>query len=332
MRAFVTGIGGFAGSHLAEFLLAQGIEVSGMVRHGHAGHAAGVQDRVRLYPADLSDQSAIHAALEDAAPDLVFHLAGQANVPRSWQDPEGTYRTNVLGQLHLLEAVAAVCPAARVLVVGSNEEYGPPRPDELPIRETNPLRPASPYAVTKAAQDLMGYQYFLGRKLQCIRVRPFNHIGPRQDDGFVAPAFARQVAEAELGLRPPVVWVGNLAAQRDFTDVRDMVRGYYLVLTRGTPGEVYNLGSGRPVSAQALLEYFLAQAKVRLQVEVDPARFRPVDVPLVACDASKARAATGWEPTLPLERTLQDILDDWRMRVRTTRAHPSAASEPSVGR
>lgn len=309
-------MGGFAGSHLAELLLDRGLEVSGTVRRAHPGHAGQFRDRVRLYSVDLADQEGIKQALQDAAPDLVFHLAGQANVPLSWRDPEATYLANVMGQLHLLEAVAAVRPDARVLVVGSYEEYGPPRPEELPIRETNPLRPASPYAVSKLAQDFMGYQYFLGRKLSCIRVRPFNHIGPRQDDGFVAPAFARQIAEAELGLRPPVIQVGNLVAQRDFTDVRDIVRGYYLILTRGTPGEVYNLGSGRPTAAQAILDYLLAHAKVQLKVEVDPARFRPVDVPVVVCDWSKARAATGWEPELSLERSLGDVLEDWRHRVR----------------
>lgn len=314
----MTGIGGFAGSHLVDFLLAEGATVSGTVRPGHPNQVGHLQDRVQTFSLDLLDANAIRSAVEQSAPDLVFHLAGQASVPLSWQDPEATYQTNVLGQLHLLEAVAALQPGARVLVVGSNEEYGPPRPDELPIRETNPLRPANPYAVSKVAQDFMGYQFFVGRSLACIRVRPFNHIGRRQEDGFVAPAFARQIAEVEQGLRAPVIQVGNLTAQRDFTDVRDMVRGYYLILTQGTAGEVYNLGSGQPRPAQAILDHFLSRTTAKVTIEVDPARFRPVDVPMVACDSSKARAETGWEPVLPLEQTLDDVLDDWRERVRQT--------------
>ncbi|MCX6020428.1 MAG: GDP-mannose 4,6-dehydratase [Chloroflexi bacterium] len=315
-RALITGIGGFVGGYLAAHLLEQEYEVWGVVRRLPT-EGAELDSRVRLIPADLNDPAAIQRAVAEARPDLVFHLAAQANVPQSWKDPEGTYVTNVLGQLHLLEALLAEAPGAAVLIASSNEVYGKPQPEDLPVRETAPLRPQNPYGVSKVAQDMMGYQYFVGRKLGCVRVRAFNHIGPRQTDAYVAAAFARQIAEAEAGLQPPVVRVGELTAQRDFSDVRDIVRGYLLALTKGEPGEVYNLGSGRAVSARQILDFLLERALTPISVEIDPARLRPVDTPLVVCDATKIRERTGWAPAIPLEQTLEEVLAYWRQRVRT---------------
>jgi len=262
---------------------------------------------------DLLDPAGVRAAVEAAAPDLVFHLAAFSSVAASWRDPEAAYRTNVLGQLHLLEAIHATSAKPRILVAGTSEEYGVP--DAVPIAEDAPLKPQSPYAVSKAAQDLMAYQYWVGRQLPCIRVRAFNHIGPGQAPGFVAADFAMQIAEAEAGQRAPVMRVGNLAAERDFSDVRDVVRAYYWLAQKGHPGEAYNVGSGVARPVQYLLDTLCGKSTVGIRVEVDPERYRPVDVPQVYADISKLRHTTGWVPETPLDQSLGDVLDYWRSRV-----------------
>jgi len=202
-----------------------------------------------------------------------------------------------------------------MLVIGSMEEYGKVEPRDIPVTEETALRPESPYGVSKMAQDFLGLQYFLSHHLPIIRVRPSNHIGPRQSDQFVTSNFAKQVAEIELGKREPVLRVGNLSAQRDFTDVRDMARAYYLAITRGAPGEVYNIGSEYAVSIQHIVEMFLAQSRVPIRIEQDPARLRPSDRPVMFCSAAKFRAQTDWRPTVSLETSLRDILDYWRIQV-----------------
>jgi GDP-4-dehydro-6-deoxy-D-mannose reductase len=254
--------------------------------------------------------------LEEVAPDFCFHLAALARVDESWHNPWPVLKNNIQAQLNLLQGMVDLGATPRTMIVGSNEEYGLVRPEELPLTEESPLRPNSPYGVSKVSQDMLGLQYFLSNGLPIVRVRPFNHIGPRQAPGFVAPDFARQIAEAEAGQRPPRMQVGNLEAQRDFTDVRDMVRAYHLTITRGTPGEVYNIGSGRPHAIQELLDVLLSYSQVEISVEQDPARLRPSDVPTVRCDASKFRALTGWVATIPFESSLRDVLEDWRRRVR----------------
>jgi GDP-4-dehydro-6-deoxy-D-mannose reductase len=222
---------------------------------------------------------------------------------------------NIRGQLNLLEAVRRSARAVRVLVIGSNEEYGAPRPDELPFTEESPLRPNNPYAVSKVAQDFLGLQYYLAYGVEVVRVRPFNHTGPGQAPHFVVPAFASQVARIEVGLQPPVMQVGNLAAARDFTDVRDIVRAYHLAATEGEPGDVYNLASGRAESVQGLLGTLLSYARVEIRVEIDPDRYRPVDVPVAYGSAEKFRRRTGWSPQIPFEQTLWDTLEYWREQV-----------------
>lgn len=315
--ALVTGIAGFAGSYLAKHLLEQGLEVHGILRHGESrDNIADVLSRITLHEADLTDAGEVAASLQVIKPDLVFHLAAQASVGKSWEDPAATLTNNILGQLNLLQALVKGDARPRVLIVGSYEEYGLVYAEELPVREENPLRPTNPYAVSKVAQDVMGYQYFISHALPCVRVRPFNHIGPGQKEQFMAADFARRIAQVEAGQAPPVLKVGNLEAQRDFTDVRDMVRAYYLALRRGQPGEVYNIGSGRMVAVREILDFFLSRAKVSVSVEADPSRFRPVDVPLSCCDSSKLNACTGWAPQVPLERSLEEILDYWRQKVR----------------
>jgi len=281
------------------------------------GHATGLGPSVVLRTGDVMlDLAALKGLFVEARPDFVFHLAAQALVPAAWSDPWSTLENNIRGQLNVLLAALHQSTLPSVLVIGSSEEYGVVPADQLPIRETYPLRPNNPYAVSKVAQDMLGYQYFASHRLPVVRVRPFNHIGPRQSPAFVASAFAKQIAEVEAGLREPKVLVGNLDARRDLSDVRDMVRGYYLALSQGEPGEAYNLGAERSYPMRELLEGLIALSKVKPTVEFDSQRLRPSDMPDVVADCSKMRSRTGWHAEIPLERSLQDILDYWRSRVR----------------
>ena len=315
VRALITGISGFVGSHLAEYLLEHtDWQVAGTV-YGPEDNIEHLRDRLELYPAELSELETVTSVIEQAEPDYIFHLAAQPLVSLSRRDPWATLANNIRLQLNILEAVARLGSTTRILVVGSSEEYGLVQPDELPIKETNPLRPTSPYAVSKVAQDMLGLQYHLSHKLFTVRVRPFNHIGPRQRLGFVAPDFARQIAEAEAGLQGPVIQVGNLEPQRDFSDVRDVVRGYHLLITQGEPGEVYNLGSEQARSVRELLEKLMAMSKVPITIEQDPERLRPTDVPVMVSDCTKIRGQTGWRPRISFEQSLQDVLDYWREQV-----------------
>ncbi|WP_029215616.1 GDP-mannose 4,6-dehydratase [Kallotenue papyrolyticum] len=316
MRALITGINGFVGGHLAEHLLAAtDWQLFGVTREPALALPA-LRGRVTPLVADLLDAAAVRHVVREARPEVVFHLAAQAHTPTSFRDPAGTLTGNILMQLHLFEAIRAAELDPLILVVGTGEEYGAVRPDELPVNEQTPLRPVSPYAVSKAAQDLLAFQYHAAYGLRTIRVRPFNHTGPRQEDRYAPTAFAHQIARIEAGLQAPVVRVGNLEAQRDFTDVRDMVRAYHLAVLHGQPGEVYNLGSGRAVPIRAILEQLLALSTVPIQVEPDAERMRPADVPLIVCDATRFRERTGWQPQIPLAQTLRDILEDFRARVR----------------
>lgn len=314
MHALITGVAGFAGSHLADYLLREtDWQVTGCILPGW--EHAHLDRRVDCLEVDLRDREATRAMLDQRAPDMIFHLAAQAFVPVSWQDPWSTLENNIRAQTNILDGLVRLGARPRVLVIGSNEEYGLVRQEDLPLREDAPLRPNSPYAVSKIAQDYLGLQYFLSHHIPCVRVRPFNHIGPRQSEAFVAPAFARQIALIEAGRQEPVIYVGNLSSQRDFTDARDMVRAYHLALVKGQAGEVYNIGSGQPRTVQTLLNILLSLSRVSIRVETDPQRMRPSDTPIAYCDASKLRAATGWEPRIPFEQTLRDVLDDWRARL-----------------
>jgi len=318
LRALITGIGGFAGSHLAEYLLMQGdVVVSGVIsprRHTH--NIAHLLPRISIYALDLQQYDAVRSLLQETRPELIFHLAAQASVQRAWQDPAYTIINNVRCQLNILQAMIELQLSPRVLIVGSADEYGRVQPDELPVDEDTPLRPLNPYAVSKVTQDYLGYQYYLSHGLEIVRVRPFNHIGPRQDTGFVVPDFCRQIARIEAGLQESVMYVGNLSAERDFSDVRDIVRGYYLALTRGFPGEVYNLGSSRAVSIASVLELLLEISEANIQVGQDPKRMRPSDIPTIVSDCQRVCRDTGWYPEIPLKRSLCDTLDYWRDRVR----------------
>ena len=318
MRALITGITGFAGSHLAEYLLAEHpeVEVFGLYRwRSRMENLEEVEDRVTLLEADLRDSTSLAKALDESRPDFVFHLAAQSFVPSSWRAPTETLTTNIGGQTNLFEAVRALGLDPVIQIACSSEEYGLVHPDEVPITEDNPLRPLSPYAVSKVGQDMLGYQYFQSFGLRTIRTRGFNHTGPRRGEVFVTSNFAKQIAEIEAGLREPVLRVGNLEAVRDFTDVRDMVRAYWLAVTKARPGEVYNIASGKGITIQELLDRLLTKTDVEIRVEQDPDRLRPSDVERLIGDASKFRRDTGWEPQIPFEQTLEDILRYWRRRL-----------------
>jgi GDP-4-dehydro-6-deoxy-D-mannose reductase len=310
----VTGVGGFAGRHLVTHLLAEGEgPLVGLARPDAV--PSDLPPEVRIVPVDLNDRPAAELAVREARPVQVYHLAAQSSVADSHGDPLGTLFNNIGAQVNLLEALLRLGTRPRVLVIGSSEEYGFVRADELPVRETNELRPLSPYAVSKVAQDLLGFQYFKTHGLPVVRVRPFSHTGPGQEPRFATPAFARQVARIEAGLQPPVIKVGNLEARRDFSDVRDIVRGYRLALLHGEPGEAYNLGSGQAVSIRSVLERLLELSTSSVRVELDPARLRRSEAPPQYADCQKLRDRTGWRPTISLDETIGDVLADWRSRV-----------------
>ena len=320
MRVLITGIAGFAGSHLAEHLLQNAsYEVHGII-HRHDWRIAHLRKQLTLWRGDLRNPVWVSELLEKIKPDFLLHLAAWSDVGGSWEQPWTTFELNLQSQLNLLEGVRKHAPTCRVLVVGSNEMYGLVKPDELPINENTPLRPHNPYGVSKAAQDLMAQQFYFSYQLPIVRVRPFNQIGPGQSDDFAAPAFARQVAEIEAGLRPPVVRVGNLSAQRDFTDVRDMARAYWLAAQTGQSGEAYNIGTGKPRQVRSILDFMLKNSQSRIEIETDATRLRPADVPISVCDARRFESVTGWQPAISFEQSLADVLEDWRGRVARQKA------------
>jgi len=318
MKILITGITGFAGSHLADFLLRSepGAEVAGIYRwRSRTENVEHLADKVSLLECDIRDATATREVIESFRPDYIFHLAAQSFVPSSWKAPQETLSTNIIGQLNLFEAMRKSGHSCRVQIAGSSEEYGMVHPDEVPITEDQPLRPLSPYAVSKVTQDALAYQYFMSYGLPVVRTRGFNHTGPRRPSVFVCSDFARQVVEIEKGLREPTISVGNLEAERDFTDVRDTVRGYWLALSKGEPGQVYNVASGTSWAIGKVLEMLIDYAGVKVDIVPDESRMRPSDVPRLLGDASRLREATGWKPEIPFEQTLRDLLDYWRERL-----------------
>lgn len=325
MRVLITGIAGFAGSHLANYLLngiqneqhnfdVAALQVHGIIhRHEHRIHH--LRDRLTLHRGDLRNALWVSELIQSVQPNMLLHLAAWSDVGGSWQQPWTTYELNIQCQLHLLEALRRWQPTCRTLIVTSNEVYGLIQPGDLPIDEETPFRPNNPYGVSKIAQDAMALQYWNSHQLPTVRARSFNHIGPGQADDFVASAFARQIAEIETGLRAPMVQVGNLEAERDFTDVRDVVRAYWLLMHRGEAGAVYNVGSGHSYSVQYVLDTLLALSPARVEIQIDPHRLRPSDVPISLCDNRQLVAATGWQPRWQLIDTLRDLLNYWRNNV-----------------
>lgn len=316
-RVLITGITGFVGSHLVDYLLTlKDIEIYGMRRwRSRTEHIDHLTGQVQIVECDLRDQTSVSRALSEIQPTKIFHLAAQSFVPTSWSAPEESLHTNIIGTLHILEGARQVGIDPWIQVAGSSEEYGLVHPEEIPIKESNPLRPLSPYAVSKVGTDLLAYQYFKSYGMKLIRTRAFNHTGPRRGDVFVCSNFAKQIVEIEKCKRDPVIQVGNLDAKRDFTDVRDIVKAYWLSLNCCEPGEVYNIASGTTWVIADVLDMLLSQSNAKITIEEDPERLRPSDVPVLLGDFSKFNQATGWKPIISFEKTLEDILTYWRERL-----------------
>lgn len=317
-KALITGITGFAGSHLAELLLKDGHEVWGTTRpRSQAENLNSIKNKLHLEDADLLDSHSLYTIVSKIKPDYIFHLAAQSFVQSSWASPANTMELNIVGSVHLFEAVRRAGLDSVIQIACSSEEYGLVYDNELPIKETNPLRPQSPYAVSKVAMDYLGYQYFMSYGLKVIRTRGFNHTGPRRGEVFVTSNFAKQIAEIEKGKKEPVIEVGNLDSSRDWTDVRDMVKGYLVSVEKGEPGEVYNICSEKAVKIADMLDMLIAMSTVKNKIKIveDPTRMRPSDVPVLLGDCLKFRKRTGWRPEVPFEKTMEDLLNYWREKV-----------------
>lgn len=314
MRVLITGMSGFAGKHLTQLLLAETHWMLIGVSRTTSGERS--SPRQFWWQLDLNDADAVRRMLRFERPDLIVHLAAQSNVASSWKAPWETFENNVRAQLNLFEGVIANKLAPRALIISSNEVYGRAEdPAALPFTEAHPLRPINPYGVSKAAQDLMALQYHLSHQLDVVVARPFNHIGPGQGSRFVASDFARQIAEIEAGLREPVMDLGNMAAERDFTDVRDVARAYLALIRLADGGQAFNVCSGQPRTIQSMLDAMLALSRVKIELRTDPSKLRVADTPVSFGDATRIRAATGWTPSISFEDTIADVLNDWRARV-----------------
>ena len=326
MKALIIGAAGFVGSYLIRHCKEDcGWETFATKMSFETFSYKGVD----VFDLDILDRDAIVALLEKLRPDYIFHLAAQSSVAASWKNPGLTIDVNIKGSVNVLDAIRAVrdkdlsvqdslssdqehAYRPRILLIGSGEEYGHIRPEETPLPETNALRPGNIYAATKACQNMIGSIYARAYNLDIMMVRAFNHVGPNQAPMFVVADFCKQVADIEAGLQEPVIRVGNLSAKREFTDVRDVVRAYALLVQKGQPGETYNVGSGHAVAIQDLLDNILALSEKEITVEVDPKKLRPVDVPIIEADTSKLREATGWVKTIELGQTLRETLEYWR--------------------
>ena len=319
MRALITGITGMVGSHLAEYLLRNQpeIEVFGLKRwRSPMDNLENVKHQVRFLNADLLDLTGTRNAILEAKPDFVFHLAAQSDVKTSFLNPSITLQVNVLGTFHLLEAIRLEGIDPVIHICSSSEVYGDVLPEDVPILETHPLAPASPYAVSKVGEDLIGLQFFLSYKLKTIRSRMFTHTGPRRGEVFAESAFAKQIARIEKGLQEPVVHVDNLDSVRTFADVRDAVYAYWLLVNKCTPGEAYNIGGNRTMKVGEMLKYLISLSTVKsIRVEVMPELLRPSDVTYQVPSVDKFCRQTGWKPEIPFEQTMMDLLNYWRERV-----------------
>lgn len=318
MKVLITGVTGFAGSHLAEFILdnIKNAKIFGIERpRSRREYIKHIRNKIGFFDCDIRDASSVKHIINKVRPDRIFHLAAQTFVPTSWSAPTETLTTNILGELNIFEAIRDAKISTMVQIAGSSEEYGLVKKNDIPIKETCPLNPLSPYAVSKVGQDVLGYQYFKSYGLNVVRTRGFNHTGPRRGELFVCSNFAMQIARIEKGLQKKEISTGNLKAIRDFTDVRDMVRGYWLSLEKGLPGEVYNICSGKGHSIRDILQILLSLSKVKIKIKEDKKRIRPSDVPKLIGDNSKFRKKTGWSPRIPFRKTMEDLLNWWRDQV-----------------
>lgn len=310
-KGLVVGAAGFVGSYLIKELLNNDIEAYVT----KLPHEKFTEEFVKVYDLDILDKEAIVNTLYEIQPDYIFHLAAQSSVGVAWKNPLLTVDVNIKGSINVMDAVRELFYKPRILLIGSGEEYGHIRPEETPIKEDNTLRPGNIYAATKACQNMIGSIYSKAYDMDLMMVRAFNHVGPGQAPLFVVSDFCKQVAEIEKGLREPVIMVGNLAAKRDFTDVRDVVRAYVKLVKEGKAGETYNVGSGNAQEIRQILEKVVAMSEMEIRVETDPNKIRPVDVPIIEADITKLNDLTGWKPEIPVEQTIRETLDYWRRNV-----------------
>lgn len=312
MKVLVTGANGFVGSYLIDELIANGHYVYGGAAPGSRLPETAVASWLYF---DITHATELEDALARIQPDAIIHLAAQSMVKQSWDDPAGTVLTNTIGTINLLQAVKEVVPAAKVLTIGTGEEYGATGKMGAPLEETMPCLPQNPYAVSKMASGQLALQLAAKDGLRVVHARPFNHFGPGQRKGFVVSDFSAQIAEIERGVQTPVIRVGNLSAQRDFTDVRDVVAAYRVLIESQCENGIYNICSGQPHTMQEILDYLVNQAQVTVNIEVDSARLRPADVPLFVGSANKLREKTGWVPQFSFGESLLDTLNWWRRHV-----------------
>lgn len=318
MKVMITGVTGFAGSYLAEYLLQKkDVEIFGLKRwNSPLKDIQAIKDQITLINFDLGDPHSIHHAIQEIKPDKIFHLAAQSYVPMSFRAPHDTFRANVFGTISILEAVRAAAIDPIIHVCTSSEVYGQVCEEDLPIDEQTAFRPQSPYGVSKVAEDLTAYQYFASYGMKILRTRSFTHTGPRSKEVFVAPAFAKQIAEIEWGVKKDqIIHVGNLDSIRTFLDIRDMVEAYWILTEKCSAGEVYNLAGSKTCTVKEMLDCLLSMTDIKPQIEVDPKLLRPSDVTLQIPDISKFAQATGWAPKIPFEETLREILNYWRAEV-----------------
>lgn len=319
-KVLITGITGFVGSHLADYILSSfpDVQIFGLTRwRSPKDNIKHILSNVTLCFGDLQDLPSLETVLEKNRPDVIFHLAAQSYVDFSFLAPISTLQSNVIGTANLLEAVKRLKINSGydpiVHVCSSSEVYGQVRENEVPIKEDNPFRPASPYAVSKVAEDMLGLQYWLSWKIKTLRTRMFTHTGPRRGEVFVTSNFSKQIASIEAGLTPPLIKVGNLNSVRTFLDVRDAVKAYWLLVTKCQPGEVYNIGGQETMTVGEMLNKLLALSTAKdIKIEVDPARLRPSDVTLQIPCIDKFSLETGWKPEIPFDKTLADLLGYWR--------------------
>lgn len=315
MIILMTGITGFVGSHLAEYIidLDEDHAIYGLCRwRSPRDNLLNIYDKITLLDADLCDLGALIRHLRAIKPDIIFHLAAQSYVLTSFNSPAKTLWDNVIGTTNLLEAVRIAEIDPVIHICSSSEVYGQVREEDVPIKETCPLRPASPYAVSKIGEDMVALQYWISYGTRTIRTRMFTHTGPRRGDVFALSSFAKQIASGELGLNDPIIYVGNLESTRTICDVRDAAKAYWIVVNRCKPGEVYNIGGNHTTTIGEALDILLSFSQMKYKVEVDPKLLRPSDVTLQIPCIDKFRDETGWEPKIPLEKTLQDMLQYWR--------------------
>lgn len=314
-KALVTGAAGFVGSHLVEHLLKKSIHVTAIVHPNHtAENLKGLMEKIAVEALNLTKQKSLKKITSKKF-DYIFHLAAFSSPADSFKNPEATLKNNIFSQINLLGAFSKKKSKSKILIIGSSDEYGNVDKKYLPVNEDTPLEPTSPYAVSKVAQDMLGYQYFFNYGLNIVRVRPFNHIGPRQSNTFVVPAFASQIAALEK-VGQGSIKVGNLNTWRDFTDVRDIVRAYLLALEKGKVGEVYNLGSGRLVKIADILKRLISLSKAKVKIIEDESKMRIMDTQKMYCDFSKFKRDTGWEPNIPIMQTLFDTIEYERQKIK----------------